>query len=127
ILGHGPSSKAFRAAVTAASISRSSPLATVVIGSSVAGLIGEYVSPVVGACHRPLTKICPVGMLTIFSDLLYARRRMRPLFVAVNRPRSTTTVPLTITYGMPVGYRCGSAYVDSSLTVAGSKTVTSAA
>jgi len=39
IRGQGPRSNAARAAATARSMSRSSPLATVALGSSVAGLI----------------------------------------------------------------------------------------
>ncbi len=39
IRGQGPRSNAVRAAATARSMSRSSPLATVALGSSVAGLI----------------------------------------------------------------------------------------
>ena len=39
IFGHGPWSKAFRAAWTAASMSRSSPFATRALSSSVAGLM----------------------------------------------------------------------------------------
>ena len=40
IRGHGPSSKALRAAATARSMSRSSPLPTAPSGSSLAGLMG---------------------------------------------------------------------------------------
>src|SRR2546427_183648 len=59
IFGHGPESKARRAAATAASMSRSSALPTGVNGSSLAGLIGWYVSPAARACHLPATKISP--------------------------------------------------------------------
>src|SRR5713226_6951250 len=69
IFGQGPSSNALRAAVTARSMSRSSPLPTTDSGSSLAGLIGWYVSPESGACHFPATKISPAFMLASRSVL----------------------------------------------------------
>ena len=63
IRGHGPESKALRAAATARSTSRSSPRPTRALGSSVAGLIVSYVEPEAGARQVPAMKSCPVFMM----------------------------------------------------------------
>src|SRR5262249_3527857 len=55
------------------------------------------------------------------------RESTRPAGMALKRGPSTTTRPLTITYGMPVGWRCGSANVAPSATREGSNTARSAA
>src|SRR5262245_14208847 len=57
ILGHGPDSNAFRAALTARSMSGFSPSATWHIVSQLAGLTVANVLPDLASIHRPLISI----------------------------------------------------------------------
>ena len=56
-----------------------------------------------------------------------APRRTWPARAPVGRESETATTPLTMTYGMPAGKRCGRSYVAVSATSFGSKTTRSAA